>query len=257
MNPVFKLGSIFIGIYLLTISILSILFFNPLNMIFYSATILYFAVCTVFIVRFTAKNKKEIQEKNKLIIKEMNHRIKNNIGILTNIIDLKKFVYHDSESKQLLSDLRDKTILISKIHESIYESADVFEINLGDYIKDILSQTNSFYDSEVAIKYDVDEIIIKPKHAIDIVLFIQELFTNSIKYAYNNVDNKEFFVEIHRNKELVEIKISDNGCGFDKSKLGKSETFGLKMIETIVKQYNGNLKFENEGGMASYLSLEI
>ena len=76
------------------------------------------------------KKEQKFEELYNTTIKESNHRIKNNINILTNIIELKKFVYTDLEIIELLDDLRNKTVLISKIHEKVYVSCSVNNINI-------------------------------------------------------------------------------------------------------------------------------
>ena len=194
-------------------------------------------------------DKEEIIRQQNLLLKEMNHRIKNNIGILTNIIDLKKYIYKDSESQKLLNDLRDKTFLISHIHEKIYTSVNITEIDLSEYIREILDSTNDFYNSSIKIKYNIPSVIMNPKHAINIALILQEIFTNSVKHAYCDVDyEKTFSITMIEDNKSYQFIIKDNGKGFDLTRLDASESFGMKMIKTIVKQYDGEIVFNNDDG---------
>jgi len=184
-----------------------------------------------------------------IIIKESNHRIKNNIGILTNIIDLKKFIYNDPQTIELLDDLRNKMILISKIHEKIYESCNTKNILIKSYIEDVLKTTNSFYDNNINIFYDIEDCLIKSKLAVDIVLIIQEFFTNAIKYAYSDNMDKNFSIYFKKlNDSEYLIKMSDNGIGFDNLNLNEASKFGLKIVQTIISQYNGKIELSNNDG---------
>lgn len=190
-------------------------------------------------------------------IKEMNHRIKNNINILTNIIDLKKYVYTDDSTKRLLCDLKDKTVLISNIHEKIYKSDDREKILLNDYIRDVIDKTNSFYDSEVTIAYMMeDDFYVQSKYAVNMVLILQEMFTNSIKYAYDGIDDKKFSICIRENANYYEIYIADNGCGIDETKLNNIDSLGLDMVKTIVKQYKGKIHFNGQEWMSIDITLQ-
>lgn len=184
-----------------------------------------------------------------IIIKESNHRIKNNIGILTNIIDLKKFIYDDPQIIELLDDLRNKMVLISKIHEKIYESCDTKNILIKSYIEDVLKTTNNFYDNSVNIYYDIEDCLIKSKLAVDIVLIIQEFFTNAVKYAYSDNMDKKFSIYFKKLNDFEYlIKMSDNGIGFDNLNLSQASNFGLKIVQTIINQYKGKIELSNNNG---------
>ena len=195
------------------------------------------------------KKEQKFEELYNTTIKESNHRIKNNINILTNIIELKKFVYTDLEIIELLDDLRNKTVLISKIHEKIYESCNVKNINIKLYIEDVINTINGFYDNEINIIFDVDNCMIKSKFAVDIALIIQEFFTNAIKYAYSEQDNKTFFIFFKKLNDFEYlIKMSDNGIGFENTDLNQTSNFGLKIIQNIIAQYKGKIKLFNNNG---------
>jgi len=193
---------------------------------------------------------------NELAMREVNHRIKNNIGILTNIIDLKKFIYTDENSFELLDDLRNKTLLISKIHEKIYESYNVQFVNMKQYIEDVINMTNNFYDNAIHIEYYISDSNIKSKQAVDLALIIQEFFTNAVKYAYKNVSDKKFYLEIKK-EVYYNILISDNGKGWDQFAMSDAANFGLKMVEAVVKQYNGNIRYENNNGAVAKIKLDF
>lgn len=216
----------------------------------------FFIGVIIYILAKYKKMDEHTQDNTQLVIKEMNHRIKNNIGILTNIIDLKKFVYRDETSQKLLDELRDKTFLISHIHEKIYTSVDESEISLKDYVEEIINSTNEFYGDQITIIFDIDNFVMIPKHAINVALVIQEIFTNSVKYAYVGIKDKRFYVTLKGDIKHLEFTIADNGVGFDINKLGSSESFGMEMIKTIVKQYNGSISFTNHNGMIVKIILE-
>lgn len=208
-------------------------------------------ICFIIVYKnlvFLKNKEKNYEERYNLTIKESNHRIKNNIGILVNIIDLKKIIYDNPETIELLDDLRNKMILVSKIHEKIYESCDTKYINIKSYIEDVLKTTNSFYDNSVNIFYNIEDCLIKAKFAVDIVLIIQEFFTNAIKYAYDRQEKKFsiYFKKLNDCEYLIEI--SDNGIGFDNLNLSQVSSFGLKIVQTIVKQYKGKIEFFNNNG---------
>jgi len=217
----------------------------------YIILILFLLVCLTKVYKDSYNCKKQ----NNIIIKESNHRIKNNINILVNIIDLKKFVYNDPIIIELIDDLRNKMILISTIHEKIYESYDTKIICIKSYIEDVLKITNNFYNNDVNISFDIEDCLIKPKIAVDIVLIIQEFFNNAIKYAYKDVKIKTFNIYFRKVNSEYLIKISDNGIGFENLNMSQASSFGLKIIQTIVDQYKGKIELSNNNGAKAVIKL--
>jgi len=192
-----------------------------------------------------------------ILIKEMNHRIKNNINILTNIMDIKMMLYNDENINVVLTDLKNKAFLISTIHEKIYKSLDFKSIDFGSYLKDVIDSSNELNNSEVDITYKIDDIKLNTKIAINIVLIIQELFVNAVKHGFGDKKDKIFEITLQKDDSLF-LTLKDNGTGFDISKLNKVEIFGIEMIKSIVSQYGGTIDIESSiDGTTITFNLEV
>ncbi len=201
--------------------------------------------------------KSSLFDEQVILIKEMNHRIKNNIDILTNIMDMKMMLYNDKDVNAVLTDLKNKAFLISIIHEKIYKSLDFKNIDFGSYLKDVIDSSNELNNSEVDIIYNIDDIRLNAKIAINIVLIIQELFVNAIKHGFGDKKDKIFEITLRKDDSLF-LTLKDNGTGFDISKLNKVETFGIEMIKSIVSQYGGTIDIESSiDGTTITFNLEV
>jgi len=183
-----------------------------------------------------------LKNKYNNLIKISNHRIKNDLGIIMNIINIKKILSNEPE---ILDDLINKVLIISEIHEKIYESCNIALIEFDIYIKDIINTTNKFYDDNIIINYNINKCKIKTKFAVDLALIIQEYFVNAINLAYENINNKIFNLSLIINSHNYIIKMSTNGINFNKFNLDESN-FKFAIIQNIIKQHNGKIQYTDD-----------
>ncbi len=192
---------------------------------------------------------KELKEKE-ILIKEINHRVKNNIAVVSSLINLQKYKAKDEYHRLLFDEIKTKVDAISSIHEMIYQTNSSATLEFQDYILQLLNELNLFYKSKsksVAIIKNLDKIIVDIDKAIPLALIINEVITNSFKHAFEGVSNPKIEVTIKQSENRTLLSISDNGKGFDYHNVSK-DSLGIDIINGLVSQLDGEMKYISEKG---------
>lgn len=194
-----------------------------------------------------------IKEKNNLI-EEVNHRIKNNLMVISSLINLQSLTIEEEKASQALLDIENRINTIAMVHENLYNSPDVSEVNIKTYINSILKNLSHTYNikyKNISLISNIDDMFINIETATPCGLIINELFSNSIKYAFNPDDDKKIFISFEnlKNGNLC-LKISDNGVGLPENfNFDHSESLGLRLVENLVIQLGGKLEVINDDGV--------
>jgi two-component sensor histidine kinase/PAS domain-containing protein len=194
-------------------------------------------------------------EEKETLLKEIHHRIKNNFSIITSLISLQQNRIKDYESKKIIKDIQSRMRTMALIHEKLYQSSDVKSVDFGEYIKMISNELYGNYvtnPEKVVLNTDVEDIQLNTEQALHCGIVLNELLTNSFKYAFPAEREKrgEITVSLHsKNKNLIELIVADNGKGIPASvDIEKSDTLGLKLVSTLASHLKGRLELDRERG---------
>ena len=185
------------------------------------------------------KHALEIKE---LLIKEVHHRVKNNLQIILSMIRLQNDAIEDEDISKKFIDLENRINAISKTYDMLLLKDDLEEIDMQEYIDSLLADIHNTLQTqaqEICIKTDID-VMIPLRESVYIGLIVNELVTNAYKYAFDN-DIGSIYISLHQDKEVYILTVEDNGKGFiiDKNR----KTLGLKLIRTLVyDQLNGEME---------------
>lgn len=192
------------------------------------------------------KRLEELLKERELLFKEMNHRIKNNLLLVTSLINLKRESADDSTD---LSDLELQIETIRLAHDNLYQSEDINDINLKEYVKNILETVFSFSKKSVNLECTIDMPTLPSKTLVPLGLIINEIATNAMKHGFNNNDVPEFSVtaiEETRKGEYV-FTLCNSGKPFPPDiNLEHPETLGLRLITALVDQIGGTIHLDRE-----------
>ena len=201
-----------------------------------------------------SKSKELIEKKNKeneLLLKELHHRVKNNLQIIYSLINLQKRRIDSPALHQSLSMVQNRIKTMSLVHQNLHENENFKEVNLEAYVKTITDYLKLLYLNEVkeiAIQLTVDSSIqIIMDRAITIGLLINEIVSNSMKYAFKGRSEGLITIDVQKLHNGYQMSISDNGIGFS-SELADSKSLGLYLIENLVKQLQGRYDLESHHG---------
>ena len=179
-----------------------------------------------------------LKEKD-LLIQEINHRVKNNFSILISLMRLSRQQGKTNDPQILLEEYEQRIFSMLKIHDMLCESNDHTNINLSDYVNELIKEfKNSYPEIASSVKQTIKQIScdLPSKTAIHLGLIITEIFLNSIKHVYSN--NKNYKIEIFLEEDTAQtvcLKISDNGPGFDFLKNVTENNLGLSLIKDLAE----------------------
>ena len=200
--------------------------------------------------------KKTIEDKNTLL-KELYHRTKNNMQIICSMIRLHTNGVSDKSLAKILKELESRILSMALVHQKLYESNDLSQIDLKSYIKDLFRFIECYEINKPKIIIDIQEsIMLDVEMAVPIGLIVSELIIDSQKHAFKNTPNPSILFKSSFKKSELMIEYSDNGCGLSEDfSLEKSGQFGLKMAKNIAEnQLKGTFELSSKSGFLCRLS---
>ena len=192
-------------------------------------------------------------EEKEILLREVHHRVKNNLQIISSLLDLQANYVDDAEAVNVLQESQNRVKSMAIIHEMLYQSNDLASINFSNYIKSLVHDLFCSYGVKSNIKFviDVEKVFLNIETAIPCGLIISELVSNSLKYAFpdENVAG-EVFIRVCSLSKGFELVVSDNGAGFPKNLDFKNvqTSLGLRLVNMLVNQLEGSIKLENVNG---------
>ena len=189
--------------------------------------------------------------KNDFLLKELHHRVKNNLQLIYSLLNLQKRRLIDPETKTNLTAVQNRIHTMSLVHEFLYNSDNYEYINVNEYIITLTNHLKSIYKKEenVEIQYNIEEDIeLETERMIYLGLIINEIVSNTFKFEIGNGVKSIINISMASNKGIIEINISDNGPGFNKD-LVKSESLGLKLITIMCAQLHAAHEITSNDGV--------
>jgi len=196
-----------------------------------------------------SKIKKSLKEKE-VLLAEIHHRVKNNLAVITGLLELQQFKTESSEAKDILRESQLRINSIALIHEKLYQNENLSQIAINVYLEELIEVIVASMATEatnVVINIESKPIFLTINQAIPCGLILNELITNAYKHAF--VGRQEGEINIHLQEKGYDLKLvfKDNGVGipadFD---FENPSTLGLTLIQTLAKQLDGNCSFERE-----------
>ncbi len=179
---------------------------------------------------------KALLEKD-LLLKEINHRVTNNFAILISLMRISKLRAKTSDSKIMLNEYEQRLFSMLKIHEMLTKNNRYGEINLSDYLKELMDEFKATYpqiNHHLKVDISAKGVMLSTKKAIHLGLITAEILLNSIKYASKKTKNYQVSISLKQVKEnSIELHIGDNGSGFDFNVESKNSTLGLSIIKDL------------------------
>ncbi|MCZ3365210.1 MULTISPECIES: PAS domain S-box protein [Methanobacterium] len=202
-----------------------------------------------------AENKiKESLMEKEVLLREIHHRVKNNLQIISSLLNLQTRCVEGEETINVLKESQNRVKTMAMVHEKLYQSEDLKDVNFKEYIENLVSDLFYSYGVKkgtIDLKIDADDIKMDIDTAIPCGLIINELVTNSLKYAFPG-PNKEDIVKVGLKKlqqDKLRLFVSDNGVGLPENlDMENVETLGLKMVKILVNQLKGTLEVDRTNG---------
>ncbi len=207
---------------------------------------------TAELARVNEHLRESLREKD-VLLKEIHHRVKNNLQIVSSILSLQSNYIHDEKFLQIFQESQSRIKSIALIHELLYEKGHLAQIDFGAYLHDLVNnifRTLGGDPGNIAYTVEADSALMELSSAIHCGLIVNELVTNAIKYAFPKGQRGEVRVELKNqdNNECI-LSVSDNGMGLPAHlDLKTAKTMGLQLVDTLVSQIGAAVKVERNNG---------
>ena len=187
-----------------------------------------------------------------MLVREIHHRTKNNLMIMASLFSLTSADIEDDNAKAIFNQTHSRVKSMALIHEKLYRSDDLKCINFGDYIRNLAQDLSNLFLTEnnnVQLIMDVEDLKIDIGTAINVGLILNELLTNSIKYAFPKGEKGNILIDFHQTDTHYVMMVADDGVGLPKDlDLENCDSLGLSLVRNIVGQIEGDLIVKQDFG---------
>jgi two-component system response regulator len=198
------------------------------------------------------KIKASLQEKV-VMLKEIHHRVKNNLQVIYSLLNLQSGYIRDPEAQGMFRECQGRVKSMALIHEVLYRSEDMARVGFADYVRTLvenLYRSYGFRTPPISLQIDVKDVMLELDTAIPCGLIINELVSNAFKYAFSEGQAGEIYVGICPIEgDRYRLTVRDNGKGFpEEIDFRNTESLGLQLVNTLTGQLGGSIELNLSGG---------
>ena len=223
------------------------------------------------------RGKNELEQKNKqvekqnliieeslhqkeVLLKEIHHRVKNNLQLVSGLMQLQGSQSNDKRIKEIMDEGQNRIRSMSLIHQQLYESKDLDKIDFSKYIKELIQDITVMLQSEsklISIKLNTPDFFLDIDTAVPLGLILNELIINSFKHAFHKEGIGEISIVVQEENEHFEMKVIDNGKGLPEDfDIHNSNSLGIKLVRGLSRQIGGNTTFVNDKGTTAIINFK-
>ncbi len=188
-----------------------------------------------------------------LLLKEVHHRVKNNMQIVSSLINLQALKVRDEEHRMLYTETSARVRAMALVHEKLYMSENFARINFREYIRELAAGLMASFNaapSRVKLEIGAENIEIGIDRAVPCAQIVNELISNSLKYAFPGERSGKIHIQFGKNgSECHRLVVSDDGIGIPAElDIMSAKTLGLQLVAGLVKQLRGTMEIDRTGG---------
>jgi two-component sensor histidine kinase len=200
-------------------------------------------------------------KEREVLLQEVHHRVKNNLQVISSLINMQVRVLEDGASREALAQCQMRVEAIALIHEKLYQSKDFARVPFSEYAKSLAHNVFLAIGASaatVALEFSTQDVALPVDKAIPCGLILNELITNSLKHAFRDGRSGTIRVSLARVEDRVELGVSDNGVGLPPGvDLQTSGSLGLQLIRMLSKQVGADLCVDGAHGMSVRLMIPM
>lgn len=218
-------------------------------------------------IKAEAEIKKSLKEKETLL-KEIHHRVKNNLTVISSLLNLQSRYIKDKDDLMMFKESQSRAKSMALIHQRLYDSSDLKRIDFGDYIKTLANEMFHTYitdSNRIKLNLNVEDMMLDINTAIPLGLILNELLTNSMKYAFPQSEISKFEgtkmgnidIDLYKTKNGYVLSVDDDGIGFPENiNLENTDSLGLQLINSLTNQINGKIQLKRDNGTSFKIEFE-
>lgn len=193
-----------------------------------------------------------LQEKE-VLLKEIHHRVKNNMQVISSLLDLQSVQITDPRARAPFRDSQNRIKSMALIHERLYQSPDLARIDFTDYLRILVPRLFDSYqttDQQVSLRLEAEEISLEVSQAIPCGLIINELIANALRHAFPGGRQGQLLLSMEKTAgDEIALVVADNGVGLpEEVDLGKASTLGLQLVQVLTRQLKGSVAVDRSAG---------
>lgn len=205
--------------------------------------------------------KASLREKD-ILLKEVHHRVKNNLQVISSLIDLQASRLPDASVRSLFCDTRDRVRSMALVHEKLYQSQNLAETELAAYTGNLMRQlfaAHAEVSAKIRLHLELDPVVLPVDMAIPCGLILSEMATNSLKHAFVGREQGSIHVELKGlGRKSVRLLYQDDGRGFPPDlDWQKADSLGLRLIHMLSEQLHADLRMRNGAGTTFELRFDV
>ncbi|PKL57724.1 MAG: histidine kinase, partial [Methanomicrobiales archaeon HGW-Methanomicrobiales-5] len=191
------------------------------------------------------KDLRESREQNEVLLREIQHRVKNNLRTVYSLLDLQSKYIRDEKVLKALHESQNRIRAMALVHEILYQSPGITNIDLNAYVNTLGKNLFEFYgtnEKEISLQTDIPEIFLNVNSAIPVGLIINELMSNTLKHAFPGKNKGGISIKVRKKGNTLSIIFLDNGVGIPKDLNWRdTKSLGLRMVFSLVEQMKGTI----------------
>jgi PAS domain S-box-containing protein len=217
-------------------------------------------------VRDISERKKYVEaldqslKEKEMLLSEIHHRVKNNLSIVSSLVELQKSKAGQGSSEGF-KEIQSRIKSIALVHEKLYHNKNFTDVNLAEYISELVDLICKTYDSsvkEITVHHELDDLHVNIKRAVPIALICNELINNCYKYAFEEEKNGRIDILLKVRDGKAVLSVSDNGTGLPNDfEERKADSLGMTLISVFTRQIQGKLKYTNNNGTVFEIELDV
>jgi PAS domain S-box-containing protein len=191
-------------------------------------------------------------EEKEMLLREIHHRVKNNLMIISSLLNLQSRYIKDKQVLDVFKDSQNRARSMALIHDRLYQSSHLKRIDIGDYIQTLagdLFRTYATDPARIKLNFDIEEVMVDINTMIPLGLIVNELLSNSLKHAFPEEREGHIDIGFHSPDHSYQLTISDNGVGFPEDiNYQDTKSLGLRLVNILTDQIDGTIKLKREHG---------
>lgn len=228
------------------------------------AFLLFTSCAIIFIIYRKQKSKNSIIQRQaddmQVLMREIHHRVKNNLQVISSLLDLQSLSIKDPQASEAIKESRNRVYSMALIHQNLYKEENIIGIEMNNYINKLAQSLFQSYNSgehNIVLETDIDHLLLDVDMVIPIGLVLNELISNSLKYAFNGNGSGTLQIALKKSGDEMLLKVKDDGAGFPTGiNVFTSQSFGFKLIKAFAQKLKAKLEVYNDNGACILLHIK-
>lgn len=194
-----------------------------------------------------------------ILLREIHHRVKNNLQVISSLLSLQSRQIEDIGTKQAIKEGRSRVRSMALIHQNLYQNDNLTGVSVSFYLNKLIEELFETYKIEndrVVLEMDIDDIELDVDTMVPFGLIANELVSNCLKHAFPQKTTGKITVKLKDQDNNLFLSVRDNGIGVDEEKLVNSKSFGNKLLKAFTQKLHGNLEVINDSGTTVNLTIK-